>query len=470
MRHVNVTKIIATLGPASSSLDEIRGLYEAGATIFRMNFSHGSHEDHAARINIIRQIESESGRPLTVLADLQGPKLRVGRFENDQIELADGATFRFDLDPALGTQTRVNLPHPEILSVLSPQDELLLDDGKLKLKVTACDPSHAECEVINGGKLSNNKGVNVPGVILPLSALTDKDRIDLDFALSQNVDWVALSFVQQPQDVIELKEIVQNRAWVMAKLEKPSAIKYLSEIVSAADGIMVARGDLGVEMPPETVPVIQRRILAECRKNGVPVVVATQMLDSMIENPTPTRAESSDVATAVYNGADAVMLSAETAAGKYPSITVGMMTRIIHAVQNDPNYWATINARRVPAKTTTPDVISEAARQMAESMEASAIVAYTSSGSTALSIARERPHAPIISLTPRIETARRLNLLWGVHSARTPDARDMEDMSEIASHQAKIDGFAKPQDRIVITAGLPFGTPGKTNLIRIVRI
>lgn len=470
MKRTNVTKILATLGPATTTKEQIMQLHLAGADIFRMNFSHGSHEDHANRIRIVREIEGEVGRPIAILADLQGPKLRVGRFETGSIILQKGAHFRFDLDKKIGNQERVNLPHEEILSVLSKGDELLLDDGRLRLKVLECAKDFANCEVLVGGTLSNNKGVNVPGVILPLSPLTPKDRIDLDFALSQNVDWVALSFVQRAEDVYELKQLVNGRAWVMSKLEKPSAIECLEAITIASDGIMVARGDLGVEMPPETVPVIQRRIINSCRQFGKPVVVATQMLDSMVEHPTPTRAEASDVATAVYNGADAVMLSAETASGHYPTEAVSMMHRIILEVQKDPNYWAAMLSRRLPSKSTTPDAISSAATQIAESMPAVAIVAYTTSGSTALQIARERPNAPIISLTPRQETARRLAMVWGVHSVRTPDVKDMGDMADIAGHQAKIDGFAEKGDRLVITAGLPFGTPGKTNLIRIIRV
>ena len=470
LNHVKVTKIIATLGPASGSKKDILDLYQAGADVFRLNFSHGSHEDHQKRIDIIRQIEQEVGRPIAILADLQGPKLRVGNFVDDAIMLKKGARFRLDLDEALGNEHRVNLPHPDIINSLKKGKKLLLDDGKITLTIIETGKDYIECEVLIGGKLSNHKGVNIPDIILPLAALTTKDEKDLTFALNAGVDWVALSFVQRPEDIIALKAKVGDRAWIMAKLEKPSAIEYLDAIVEAADGVMIARGDLGVEMPPESVPVIQRRILATSRKYGVPVVVATQMLDSMVEHATPTRAEASDVATAVYNGADAVMLSAETAAGAHPIESVAMMTRIIERVQNDENYWATINARRVPATDSTPDVISQAARLMAESMKAAAILAYTTSGATALRIARERPHAPILSLTPRQSTARRLALLWGVHSCRTPDARDMQDMADIASHQVKIENFALENDRIVVTAGHPFGTAGKTNLIRIIRV
>ena len=479
MRRRHATKIVATLGPASSQPDTIKALYEAGADVFRLNFSHGTHDEQAARIDHIRALERQSGRPVAIIADLQGPKLRVGRFEEGSVMLEAGDSFCFDMDPAPGTKERVQLPHVEIFRALKPGNELLLDDGRLRLKAKKITPpidgenteqARIECEILVGGPLSNQKGVNVPSVILPLSAITTKDRSDLAFALAQGVEWIALSFVQRVEDVREARELINGQAWVISKLEKPSALDALEDIVRESDGIMVARGDLGVEMPPESVPVQQRRIISCCRAQGRPVVVATQMLDSMVERPVPTRAESSDVATAVYNGADAVTLSAESAAGSYPVESVAMMQRIITTVQEDPEYWKTLAARRSPALSTTPDAISSAARQMAETLPASAIVAYTSSGSTALRIARERPHAPIIALTPGEDVSRRLVLLWGVHSVRTPDARDMSDMAEIALHQVRIDEFAKAGDRIVITAGLPVGSPGKTNLIRILRV
>ena len=478
MNRRHATKIVATLGPASSQPDTIKALYEAGADVFRLNFSHGTHDEQAARIDHIRALERQSGRPVAIIADLQGPKLRVGRFEEGSVMLEAGDSFCFDMDPAPGTKERVQLPHVEIFRALKPGNELLLDDGRLRLKAKKITPPNGEdteqaaieCEILVGGPLSNQKGVNVPSVILPLSAITEKDRSDLAFALAQGVEWIALSFVQRVEDVREARELINGQAWVISKLEKPSALDALEDIVRESDGIMVARGDLGVEMPPESVPVQQRRIISCCRAQGRPVVVATQMLDSMVERPVPTRAESSDVATAVYNGADAVTLSAESAAGAYPVESVAMMQRIITTVQEDPEYWKTLAARRSPALSTTPDAISSAARQMAETLPASAIVAYTSSGSTALRIARERPHAPIIALTPGEDVSRRLVLLWGVHSVRTPDARDMSDMAEIALHQVRIDEFAKAGDRIVITAGLPVGSPGKTNLIRILRV
>ncbi|MEQ8603549.1 MAG: pyruvate kinase [Marivibrio sp.] len=470
MRRTRQTKILATLGPATSDPDMIEALFMAGVDVFRLNFSHGEKADHKARFDAIRALESKTGRPIAILLDLQGPKLRIGAFADGPVELEEGAAFRLDLDAAKGDQTRVRLPHPEIFKALEPGADLLLDDGRLRLTVERCDEASADCRVAVGGTLSERKGVNVPGVVLPLSPLTDKDREDLAYGLELGVDWVALSFVQRPEDVAEAQAIIEGRAWIMAKLEKPAAIERLEEIVELSDGIMVARGDLGVEMPPEDVPVLQRDIVRSARRAGKPVVVATQMLDSMVDAPVPTRAEASDVATAVYDGADAVMLSAETAVGAYPVETVEMMDRIIQRVQKDPYYREVIEAQRLEPEATTADAMSAAARQVGETITASAIVTYTTSGSTTVRIARERPDRPIISLTPREETARKLALVWGVHSARAPDARNLDDMVETALHQAKIDGFAESDDRIVVTAGVPFGTPGKTNLLRIARL
>lgn len=470
MRRTRQTKILATLGPATSDPAMIEKLFMAGVDVFRLNFSHGEKEDHRKRFDTIRALENSTGRPIAILLDLQGPKLRIGTFADGPVELEDGAKFRLDLEDKPGDGKRVRLPHPEIFKALEPGTDLLLDDGRLRLTVDACDETHADCTVAVGGELSERKGVNVPGVVLPLSPLTKKDREDLDFGLELGVDWVALSFVQRPQDMAEARDIVQGRAGLMAKLEKPAAIDQLDGIVDLSDAIMVARGDLGVEMPPEDVPVLQREIVRCARREGKPVVVATQMLDSMVDMPVPTRAEASDVATAVYDGADAVMLSAETAVGEYPVETVTMMNRIIERVQKDPFYRETMNTQRIEPEATTADAISAACRQIGDTIEASAIVAYTTSGSTTLRMARERPARPIISLTPRESTARRMALVWGVHSARTPDAHDLDDMMRTAMHQAKIDGFADIDDRIVITAGVPFGTPGKTNLLRIARL
>ena len=468
-RHRNA-KIIATLGPASSDEAVIRGLFVAGADVFRLNLSHGDHAGHKARYDIIRALETETGRPICVLLDLQGPKLRIGRFAAGAIELSTGQGFRLDLAGGLGDETRVSLPHPEIFAAIASGTELLLDDGKIRLRVLTCDDNHAETEVIAAGALSANKGVNLPGVALPIAALTEKDRRDLQFGLELGVDWIALSFVQRPEDIAEARKLVSGRAAVMAKLEKPSAIDRLDEIIAIVDGIMVARGDLGVEMAPESVPGLQKEIIARSRSAGKPVVVATQMLESMIEAATPTRAEASDVATAVYDGADALMLSAESAAGAYPIEAVAMMSRIIAETERDPRYRRILTVEESDLEPTAADAITAAADQVSRTIRAVAICAYSMSGSTTLRASRERPLVPILGLTPIIETARRLAIAWGVHNVLTPDATSFTDMVEKACNLALDEGFAVAGDRIVVTAGVPFGTPGSTNTLRIAMV
>ena len=470
MRRTHMTKIVATLGPSSSSEDKIRALFEAGVDVFRLNFSHGSQDDHRQSIAAIRMIEQETKRPIAIMMDLQGPKLRVGDFSKSAALLEPGQPFRFDMDSAPGDAERVSLPHKEIFSALKPGSDLLVNDGKIRLKVTDCGRDFANAEVVIGGEISNHKGVNVPGVVLPLSSLTDKDRKDMQFGLDHGVDWVALSFIQRPEDLAEARRLIGGRAPILTKLEKPAAIDRLDEIIELSDAVMVARGDLGVEMPPEDVPVLQRRILRACRQTGKPVIVATQMLESMIDSPQPTRAEASDVATAVYDGADAIMLSAETAAGKYPVESVEMMNRIVERVERDSVWRSTMDANHPEPEATSADAISAAARQIAHTLSAAAIVTYTTSGSTTLRAARERPDVPIIGLTPNQATARRLAVVWGVHSIYTSDANDFEDMTNKAGQHAYYDGIAHPGERIIITAGVPFGTPGATNLIRIARV
>jgi pyruvate kinase len=467
MRRRRSAKIVATLGPASSTLDQIRALFDAGVDVFRLNFSHGTHAEHDARFTAIREIERESGRPIGILADLQGPKLRLGTFADGPIELAAGAHFRLDLDRRPGDCTRAPLPHPEIFEALEPGTELLLDDGKVRLQAESCGAEYAETVCRVGGALSDRKGVNVPNAVLPLSAITEKDRADLAFALDRGADWIALSFVQRPDDVAEGRKVVAGRAGVMVKLEKPAAIKRLPEIIELADALMVARGDLGVEMPPEDVPIVQKQVVHACRLAGKPVIVATQMLESMITAPTPTRAEASDVATAVYDGADAVMLSAETAAGKYPIESVAMMDRIACRVHDDPLYRTMLEGTRTELEHTAPDAISAAACQVAGMVDAAAIVSYTTSGATALRAARERPGVPILVLTAQIGTARRLAVLWGAHCVHTSDVKNFTDMVQKAARLAHREGIAEPGQRIVVTAGVPFGTPGATNVLRI---
>jgi pyruvate kinase len=467
MRRHRRAKIVATLGPASSTPEMIRSLFDEGADMFRLNFSHGAHADHAASVRIIRDIERDTARPIGILADLQGPKLRVGAIENGAVELVAGAPYRLDLSDAPGDGTRAPLPHPEIFAALRAGTDILLDDGKIRLSVTAHGRDFAETEIVTGGRLSDRKGVNIPQVVLALSPITEKDRRDLNFALGLGVDWIGLSFVQRPDDVAEARKLIGRRASIMSKLEKPAAIDRLDEIVALSDGIMVARGDLGVELPPEDVPSLQKRIIRASREAGKPVVVATQMLESMINAPAPTRAEASDVATAVYDAADAVMLSAESAAGAYPREAVAMMNRIIERVERDPNYRAIMEAVHLDPETSSSDAITAAAAQVARTIRAAAIVTFTTSGSTSLRAARERPTVPILCLTEGSGTARRLAVAWGVHCVVTQDVQDFGDMVEKSCAVALREEFAADGQRIVITAGVPFGTPGATNILRI---
>ncbi len=467
MRRDRKAKIVATLGPATATPQAVRALFDAGADVFRLNFSHGVHADHRERFEYVRQVEFDCDRPAGVMMDLQGPKLRIGALVNGSAELKAGKPYRLDMASTPGDAQRAPLPHPEIFRALNPGVDLLLDDGKLRLRVESCGDDFAETTVVAGGRLSDRKGVNVPGAVLPISALTDKDRQDLQFGLDLGVDWVALSFVQRPEDVAEARRLIAGRAAVLVKLEKPAAIERLEELIELADAVMVARGDLGVEMPAEDVPALQKRIIAACREAGKPVVVATQMLDSMVHAPAPTRAEASDVATAVYDGADAVMLSAETASGEYPLEAVSMMNRIIRRVERDPYYRRIIDAQNPEPEATAADAISAAAAQVAHTLSAAAIVTYTTSGSTTLRAARERPDVPVLCLTERIETARRLALCWGTHCVQTKDASSFSEMVEKACSIAREQGIAGKGQRLVVTAGVPFGTPGSTNVLRI---
>jgi pyruvate kinase len=466
MRRSRRAKVVATLGPASSTPEMILALFNAGADVFRLNFSHGSQEDHKARFNAIRQIEAITGRPIGILMDLQGPKLRMGTFAEGSVDLAFNWEFRLDLDPTPGNRDRVCLPHPEIFAALVPGTDLLVDDGKMLLRVMDCGPDFAITQVKVAGKISERKGVNLPNVVLPLSPLTAKDRSDLEFGLELGVDWVALSFVQKPEDVLEARSLIGSRAKIMSKLEKPAAIDNLDEIVALSDGIMIARGDLGVEVPLERVPIIQRRIVRVCRRQGKPVVVATQMLESMTASPMPTRAEASDVATAIFEGADAVMLSAESASGRYPHEAVGMMDLIIQGAEGEVSTEFYGSAERDNARRSHADAICSALGVTVHLIEAKATVAYTKSGSSSIRAARERPSAPILSLTPSISTARQLAPVWGIHSIVVDEIADEASMTKLACDATLKAGFGKAGDDIVIIAGIPFGVSGTTNLLR----
>ena len=470
IRRRRRTKIIATLGPSSSSIEVLTRLFQAGADVFRLNFSHGTHEDHAARFAMIRELEDRFDRPIGILADVQGPKLRVGRFGGGRVQLVTGQPFRLDLNPTPGDRDRVNLPHPEIIEAASIGSSLLLDDGKLRLRVTRKRADALETECVVGGPLSDRKGVNVPDVVLPIPALTEKDREDLEFAVTHGASYIGLSFVQRPEDVIEAKALIGNRAWVMVKLEKPQALDNLETILDLTDAVMVARGDLGVELPPEEVPLAQKRIVRLARRLGKPVVVATQMLESMISAPAPTRAEASDVATAVFDGADAVMLSGETAAGQYPYEAVNIMDRIVARVEQDAEWRAMLDASRYAPERQKQDAIAAAAAQVATTIEAKAIVAFSLSGHTALRVARERPVAPVIGLTQTMEVARRMAVVWGVHPVVTPDAHSMTDAVNRAARLSHAEGFAKHGEEIVVAAGVPFGQSGTTNALRVATV
>ncbi len=468
MRRLRNVKIVATLGPASNDYTMIRALFEAGADVFRLNMSHGTHDDIRARHEIIRKVEADTGRPICILADLQGPKLRVGTFVAAAgEELVNGAAFRMDLDPAPGDITRVNLPHPEIFAALEPGTSLLVNDGKIRLRVKDCGPDFADCEVMVGGTISNRKGVNVPDVVLPLAALSKKDRKDLEFACELGVDWLALSFVQRAEDVIEARELARGRAAILSKIEKPAAVKAFAGILAVSDGIMVARGDLGVELPIFSVPPIQKQLIRGARAAAKPVIVATQMLESMIESPVPTRAEVSDVATAIYEGADAIMLSAESAAGSYPIEAVTMMNDVAISVESDPTYREVIEASRRAVRNTVADGIVAAAREIAETTDIKAICCFSQSGTTVSLVARERPRVPILALTPLIGTARRLCLTWGTTCDITEPQDRFKGAVLAAARSALSNGFAKKTDQIVVTAGVPFNVQGTTNILRV---
>ncbi len=467
MRRLRNVKIVATLGPASNDYATIRALFEAGADVFRLNMSHGTHEEQRARHAIIRQVEADTGLPICILADLQGPKLRVGVFANGSEDLVAGADFRLDLDPAPGTLMRVNLPHPEIFAALEPGASLLVNDGKIRLEVTDCGADFANCKVTVGGTISNRKGVNVPDVVLPLAALSDKDRKDLEFACEMGVDWLALSFVQRPEDVLEARELAKGRAAILSKIEKPAAVKAYDSILAVSDGIMVARGDLGVELPVQAVPPIQKRLVRGARAAAKPVIVATQMLESMIESPMPTRAEVSDVATAIYEGADAIMLSAESAAGSYPVEAVTTMNNVAISVEGDPVYRDIIEASRSAVRQTVADAIVSAAREIAETTNIKAVCCFTQTGTTVSLVARERPRVPIMALTPLMETARRLSLTWGTHCVITEPQERFKGAVIAAARAALSYGFAHEHEQILVVAGVPFNVQGTTIILRV---
>ena len=467
MRRQRNIKIVATLGPSSSDYDTIKELHLAGADVFRLNMSHGTHDDIAKRHKIIRQIEDELSSPIAILADLQGPKLRVGQFKNGVEELTENEKFSLDLKDELGTKDRVQLPHPEIFQALHEGAHLLINDGKIKLMVEKCGPDFADCLIVNGGEVSDRKGVNVPDVILPLAALSEKDRTDLNFICDLGIDWLALSFVQRAEDIVDARNLIAGRASVMSKIEKPSAVKSFDDILKVSDGVMVARGDLGVELPVQNVPPIQKRLVRKCRAAAKPVIVATQMLESMIESPMPTRAEVSDVATAIYEGSDAIMLSAESAAGQFPIQAVETMNNVAIEVESDPTYTEVMEASRRAKRNSVADGIVSAAREIAETTDIKAICCFTQTGTTALLTARERPRVPIIALSSEIETARRLALTWGTNCVLSGNKTRFKEAVVSAVRAALAEGLADETEQVVITAGVPFNITGTTNILRV---
>lgn len=467
MRRNRKTKIVATLGPASDTQERIRELYEAGADVFRINMSHATYDELHRRFDYIRALDKLGGSRAAALADLQGPKIRLGELKDGEFDVENGEEIHFVCTKTSKRADGVPLPHPEIFAGIKAGDALLIDDGKVRLKATKVGEKTIDAVVEVAGRLRDRKGVNLPDTVLPISAMTPKDHKDLEAVLETGVDWIALSFVQRPEDVAELRKIVNGRARILSKIEKPQALEWLPEIIDLSDAIMVARGDMGVEMPVQMVPIKQKQIISLARKAGKPVVVATQMLESMINAPVPTRAEVSDVANAMFDGADAVMLSAESAAGDFPVEAVSMMNKIAIQVESDPLYIDRMEKQRIPPEQTTADAIMAAVHEVTRTIHASAIVCWTKSGATALRAARERPEAPIIALTPSQETAHQLALAWGLHSVYTEDAQDLDDMVERATRFALNEGFAKPGQRIVVTAGVPLRTPGATNMLRV---
>src|SRR5215475_10360160 len=463
-------KIVATVGPASNSPEMLKALFLAGVDTFRLNFSHGTQADHAKVHGAIRALEAEVGRPIAVLQDLQGPKIRVGTIRDGKIAVKAGDKIRFVRSGSDGDAAAIPLPHPEVFAAIMPGQDLLIDDGRVRARVTGLGDDHIDATVVTGGAISNRKGVNLPGTVLDLSPLTEKDRADLEFGLSLGVDWVALSFVQRPEDVIEARGLIKDRAGVMVKIEKPAALAHIDDMVRLVDALMVARGDLGVEIPHEEVPGRQKELVRACRLAAKPVIVATQMLDSMVGAPTPTRAEASDVATAIYDGADAVMLSAESASGQYPRETVEMMDRIIKSTEQHKMYRSIIEATQPDEEKTVPHAVAAAAADLASVIDAAAIVAYTSSGTTAARVARKRPSVPILATTMSVEVSRRLCLLWGAHSALSEHVQSYEEMVAVAAELAKKEGFAGAGDTLVVVAGIPLGQAGTTNNLRVVSV
>jgi pyruvate kinase len=460
------TKIVATIGPATSSPEVLKQLIQAGATTLRLNFSHGSHDDHLANIRLIRQISFELNQPVGILQDLQGPKIRLGKFADGSIVVKNGDPFTLTSKTIPGTQTMSSVTYDTLAEEVPVGSTILLDDGKVEMIVTAVDRDAHElhCKVVVGGPLSNSKGVNFPGVYLSIKALTDKDRQDLMFGLDQGVDWVALSFVRNPADILEIKELIANAGKetpVIAKIEKHEAIEQMEEILTLCDGVMVARGDLGVELPAEQVPRMQKQLISTANRLGIPIITATQMLDSMVGNPRATRAEISDVANAILDGTDAVMLSNETAVGKYPIEAVETMAKIAIETEKEK-----LSRRWEDNKRSIPNAISEAVGNIAEQLGAAAIIPFTKTGATARSVSKFRPSKPILAVTPHVDVARRLQLVWGVRPMLLLDLSTVNDNFHAAIEMAQQTNLLHEGDLVVITSGTQ-GVAGSTDLVKV---
>jgi len=466
MTAVHYTKILATIGDKTGTEDMLIKLVESGINMVRLNFSHGTQDEHAARIKVIRNVEKKTGQPLGILADMQGPKYRVGVVK-EGVVLTEGQEFIFTMDECEGDETRVYLPHEDIFRVILPKTTILMDDGKLRLRVKQVGTREFTAIVQTGGPLKSRKGVNVPDVVLDTKPLTPKDLSDLAFALEHGVDGIALSFVQRASDVIEAKALIKGRAFVLSKIEKPAALDDIDDIIAASDAIMIARGDLGVELPAEVVPSVQKRLLRKCRQVGKPVVVATQMLESMIEAPTPTRAEASDVANAVFDGADTVMLSAETAAGAYPIEAVSIMARIIGNTEAHIAKHPQDGPAQLKVEPSVYHAVAQAAVKLADDINAAALVVFTATGNTAVRVSRERPQLPLVVMTPEIDVQRRLSMLWGARSYLQGET-DYETAVQEARHLVLSQNIGTPGQQIIVVAGIPFGKSGSTNSMRVV--
>ena len=469
IKNYRKTKILATIGPSSEKITKIEKLISSGVDAFRINCSHTTESQFESYIKNIRKVEKKLKKPIGILIDLQGPKLRIGEIENN-IPLKRGQKLLFINSKKSSKSNEVPLPEEKVFKSIKVNHPIFIDDGKIKLKVLKVYKNIIETKVLLEGVLKSKKGINLPETVLKNSALTSKDKKNVKKGIELGVDWIALSFIQSPEDIKDLRKICKKNVSIMAKIEKPTALNHINKITELADGLMIARGDLGVELPIQDVPSWQKRIIREARMQGKPVVVSTQMLESMITSKTPTRAEVSDVATAVFEGSDAVMLSAESAIGDNPELAVKMMDKIAHSVEKNPNYSSILSAQLEETPDSTPDAIATAARSLASELNSPIIVCYTESGSTGIKVSRVRPKQMILTVTPIIKTARKLTLVWGVKCIVQKDANNLEQMIRMTKAYSKKEKIIKIGEKMVITAGLPLKKLGTTNLIRVIKV